>query len=82
MSTVPSSHLQDQLAVRIRTRTGRQLRNLTIELHAEKVILRGQSPTWYAKQLAQHAVREVLPAAALVNAIVVDNGFEFSPVLL
>jgi hypothetical protein len=71
--TSPSPHLQYQLERHIQARTGRRIRNLAIELRPEQVVLHGQSATYYAKQLAQHGVRDILPYVHLENAIVVDS---------
>lgn len=69
----PFSELARELERRIRARTGRRIRNLTIELLPECVILRGQTESFYLKQLAQHSVREVLPQVRLTNAISVER---------
>lgn len=53
--------------------TGRRVRNLTIEVRPERVILRGTTPTYYVKQLAQHGIRDMVPQLRLENAIVVDS---------
>jgi hypothetical protein len=54
-------------------RTGGRLQQLTIELLPESVILRGWAATFHVKQLAQHAVWELLPDIWLDNAIVVGD---------
>src|SRR5262249_14676531 len=68
---VTSSKLQLELEQRVHVRTGRQIRNLSIELTPGSVVLRGQTTTYYAKQLAQHGVRDLLPQVNLENAITV-----------
>ena len=65
------SHLRHELENRIRTHTGRRIRDLAIELRPERVVLRGHTSTYYLKQLAQHGVREILPHVSLENAITV-----------
>jgi hypothetical protein len=57
----------------IHLRTGRRIRGLSIELRPEQVVLRGRAATYYAKQLAQHGVRDLLPQVRLENHIVVEN---------
>lgn len=53
-------------------RTGRRVRNLDIELLPERVVLHGQTGTYYVKQLAQQGVQECLPPGVrLENEIVV-----------
>ena len=54
-------------------RTGRQVRDLAVEMRPGHVVLHGRARTYYVKQLAQHGVRDVLPHVALENAIVVDG---------
>lgn len=65
--------LQSDLERQVRMRTGRRVRNLSIELSPERVVLRGQSSSYYVKQLAQHGVREVLPKICLENVIDVES---------
>lgn len=50
-------------------RTNRGVLNLAVEVLPERVVLRGETRTFYAKQLAQESVRKVLPQIALENAI-------------
>jgi hypothetical protein len=72
---VPSTSpdLQQALEHRISQRTGRRIRNLTVELGPERVVLRGLATNYYLKQLAQHGVRELLPYVSLENVIIVDG---------
>ena len=65
--------LQRELERQVLARTGRRVRDLSIELYSERVILRGQTATYYVKQLAQHGVRDILPHVRLENAIVVEG---------
>jgi hypothetical protein len=62
-------HLRDELATHILARTGRRLRNLDIQVQAERITLRGQAASFHIKQLAQQGVRDVLPDIGLDNAI-------------
>ena len=66
-----SPHLRSELERRVHDRTGRRIRNLSIELARGCIVLRGQTSTYYAKQLAQHGVRDLLPQVELENAITV-----------
>ena len=68
-----SPDLQQELEHRVSQRTGRRIRNLTVELGPERVILRGLATNYYLKQLAQHGVRELLPNVSLENVIIVDG---------
>jgi hypothetical protein len=65
--------LQNELERQIHVRTGRRIRGLSIELRPEEVILHGRASSYYAKQLAQHGVRDLLPQVRLENQIVVEN---------
>ena len=73
-----SSSLQVQLEHQVHLRTGRRVRNLAIELRAERVILRGQVTSYYIKQLAQHGICDVFPDLNLENSIVVEKSPELS----
>jgi hypothetical protein len=64
---------QSELERHIQARTGRRIRDLTIELRPERIVLRGQTSTYYVKQLAQHGVRDVFPHIDLENAIIVAH---------
>jgi hypothetical protein len=68
-----STQLLVELERHIQTRTGRRIRNLSVEMNPDRVILRGRTTTYYLKQLAQQGVLEVLPEVGLDNAIVVDS---------
>jgi hypothetical protein len=48
------------------------LRNVVIEHHESIIVLRGQVPTFYLKQVAQAAVTKVRGVGCLVNQICVD----------
>ncbi len=65
------AHLRQELESRIRNRTGRRVRNLSVLVTSERVVLQGQAATYHVKQLAQQGVREYLPTITLENAIVV-----------
>jgi hypothetical protein len=67
-----SPQLRDELERLVLARTGRRIRDFAVELHAERVVNRGSSPSYYLKQLAQHEVRDLLPHVRLENAIVVE----------
>jgi hypothetical protein len=63
--------LRQELESQIHARTGRRVRNLSVELFSQGVVLRGHATTYHVKQLAQQGVLEVLPDVQLENAIVV-----------
>ncbi len=64
-------HLREELESRVHHRTNRRVRNLSIQVSPDGVVLQGQTVSYYVKQLAQHGVREYLPDVRLVNAITV-----------
>ena len=61
--------LTQQLQNHVLERTNRGVWNLAIEVFPERVVLRGNTKTYYAKQLAQESVRNILPEMMLENAI-------------
>jgi hypothetical protein len=67
----PDPTLYNQLEGRVRQRTGGRVRDLRVEVRGGRVLLRGRSATYYAKQLAQHGVLDVMPGVGLDNAIAV-----------
>lgn len=66
-------NLHEELKRHIHIRTGRRIYDLIVELSPERVVLRGRTPSYYVKQLAQHGVRDLLPSVSLENAIVVEE---------
>jgi hypothetical protein len=76
MGQLDASQLQTQLERNVQVRTGRRVRHLAIEVRPDGVILKGQTSTYYIKQLAQHGVRDLLPHIHLENTIAVDNASE------
>lgn len=65
--------IQQKLEQRVHLRTGRRVRNLIVELHPERVILRGRTNSYHVKQLAQHAVCDLLATARVENVIAVES---------
>ncbi|HUY87959.1 MAG TPA: hypothetical protein VMV10_04410 [Pirellulales bacterium] len=55
----------EQLEGRIRLRTDRRLRGLTISRDCGQVFVSGRAPSFYVRQLAEHAAMELLPAEQL-----------------
>jgi hypothetical protein len=76
MSIILATHLKDRLERHVRTRTGRRIRNLAIELDPNRVVLRGQASSFYVKQMAQQGIRDFLPNLLLENSIVVEKSLE------
>jgi hypothetical protein len=62
---------QAELEHQVQARTGRRVRDLSIELAAERIVLKGHVSSYYLKQLAQHGVHDLLPQIHVTNEIVV-----------
>ena len=58
-----------ELETHIQCRLGRQIREFRLVVVDKGLILRGHAPTYYAKQLAQHAVMEATGLPILANEI-------------
>lgn len=71
MSALPRP-LDELLADQIHQRTGHRIRDLTVRVNGETVVLSGRAASFYVKQLAQHGVREMLPQVVVRNAIEVS----------
>ena len=61
--------LTEQLTNDVLQRTNGGVWNLAIEILPERVVIRGETKTFYAKQLAQETVRKMLPQMPMQNAI-------------
>jgi hypothetical protein len=59
----------EQLRARVRQRSGGWVRDFHLLLQGSGLVLQGHAPTYYAKQLAQHAVMEATPLPILANEI-------------
>lgn len=69
MATIPDS---EELEEQIHARTNRGVRNLSIEFRPGRVVLRGETTSFYVKQLAQEELIGTLPSDfRLENAITV-----------
>ncbi len=56
----------------VQQETNHGVRNLTVVVDADGVLLQGRCETYYCKQLAQHAAMEVSGGERLVNGIEVS----------
>jgi hypothetical protein len=63
------SSLAQQLRNIVLQGTNRGVWNLAVDVLPERVVLRGEADTFYAKQLAQESVLKAFPLVALENAI-------------
>ena len=57
----------------VERRTGFRVRDVLVELDRDQVVLRGQTPSFHVKQLAQEGIIDVMPGVRLVNVIEVRN---------
>jgi carbon storage regulator len=58
----PHLGVKGSIAQAIHHRTGQQIRSLRVDVSSRRILVRGQAPTYYARQLAYAAVQEVLGA--------------------
>jgi hypothetical protein len=66
-----TANLRQELENRVLSRTHRRVRNLSVEVSPECVVLQGQAVSYHVKQLAQQGVQEFMPHVRLENAIIV-----------
>jgi hypothetical protein len=59
----------DQLEARLQHRLRGRVWALRLVVHDDGLVLQGRVPTFYAKQLAQHAVMEATLVPILANEI-------------
>jgi hypothetical protein len=69
-TTTPADQLEARIQRRLIGRVG--LRRLRVLVHEQGLVLQGCAPTYYAKQLAQHAAMEVSGLPILANEIEVQ----------
>jgi len=62
-------HELEQLEERLRCRLGGRIIDLQLVPRGKGLVLRGRSYTYYAKQLAQHAVMEATETPLVANEI-------------
>lgn len=62
----------DQLENRVQAKMSGRVRHLRLLFHDRGIVLRGFARTYYAKQLAQHAVMEESSLPILANEIEVS----------
>ena len=58
-----------ELTSRIESQTFRQVQDLRVRFDANRIVLDGRSASYYVKQLATHAVLNLMPGAAIENRI-------------
>lgn len=57
------------MVIELHLRLGGRVRELSLSQFANRLVLRGQSKTYYAKQLAQEVVLSFADEAVVVNEI-------------
>jgi hypothetical protein len=62
----------EQLEAHVQSRLGGRVRNLRVHVEGTALVLRGHAPTYYAKQLAQHAVMDATDLPIRANEIEVS----------
>jgi hypothetical protein len=62
----------DSLETRLRYRLGGRVRGLRVVGQGKGLVIQGHARTYYAKQLAQHAVMEATDLPVLANEIEVE----------
>jgi hypothetical protein len=63
------SHGASDLEARVQSRLSGRVRDFRLVMAPEGLILRGRACTYYAKQLAQHAVMKAVKLPILANEI-------------
>ena len=59
----------ERLEAQVQSRLGGRVRDLRLLAQDRGLVLRGRAPTYYAKQLAQHAVMTATALPILANEI-------------
>lgn len=67
--TLVETENADQLEASVSLRLGGRVRDLRLVIRGDQVIVKGSSRSYYAKQLAQHAVMELTGLKILANEI-------------
>jgi hypothetical protein len=65
----PGESEVDRLEAHIQSRLNGRVRDFRLSVHGHGLILKGHAHTYYAKQLAQHAVMEATALPILANDI-------------
>jgi len=69
MLAAVASRQEERLETLMQRRVGNRVRDLRILVRPMGIILQGRSPTYHAKQLAQHAAMELGDLPILANDI-------------
>ena len=74
-AALPKPSEVEQLEARVQSRLMGRVRDLRLLWRGGGLVLQGDAPTYYAKQLAQHAVLEATALPLLANEIQVRGAF-------
>ncbi len=66
---LPGAAEVGHLEARVQARLMGRVRDLRLSWRGDGLVLRGRAPTYYAKQLAQHAVLEATALPIVANVI-------------
>ncbi|HZZ82538.1 MAG TPA: hypothetical protein VFE62_28825 [Gemmataceae bacterium] len=66
----------DRLAAEVRKHLNGRLWGFQLLVHSQGLVLRGETHSFHAKQLAQHLVMKVTEVPILANEIVVTCSYE------
>jgi hypothetical protein len=69
--TPPRSSTEDLVTAVVRSRTGGRIRRLTVCIQGDRLVINGQSTSFYDKQLATHAALESARTFIVQNDLVV-----------
>jgi hypothetical protein len=69
MTVSPAEEHELELTQNIDSKTFRQVHDLRVRYDADRVIVQGRSASYYVKQLATHAVLNLMPGVAIENRI-------------
>ena len=69
---VEAERLATSIERAVQEETGRGVRDLSVEIHPDGVLLKGRCTTYYCKQLAQHAAMTVPGGDHVTNSIEVS----------
>lgn len=70
--TPQTTDLVSDLRKAVDSKVGSQVKNCCVEICRGRVTVRGNSPTYYVKQLATHALLPIIGDRELDNLIIVD----------
>jgi hypothetical protein len=73
LHAMPANKNAGELKRLVEECTGYRVRDVFVELDRDQIVLRGRTPSFHVKQLAQEGIFAVMPGIPLVNAMEVCN---------